>query len=236
MPELPLQLGAAGVEPLQLNVADDRSNILSLKGCIVDTITELGSVLDIDFILNASGIAAELSKCRAMVPLVPDLDFALTMVHGLDYNRTGSPEIVMNQYRQFAAECRAKLASQCHPELLHDDNSLTYFSNSAWDFANTMNVHSRNRRFFVTKKGYMGTAFPKTEVGDKVCILYGGTLPFVLRPAGDEWTLVGTAYVRDVMEVSTDTACSSDEILTSLGRICAEPSSDESTRGRVTVF
>ena len=149
MPELPLQVGAAGGEPLQLNVADDSFGLLSLKGCVVDTITELGSVLDIDLILSASGVSKEISRCRAMVPLAPDLDFALTMVHGLDYNRTGSAEIIMNQYRQFAPECRAKLTGQCHPELLHDDNSLTYFSNTAWDFANTMNVHSRNRRFFV---------------------------------------------------------------------------------------
>ncbi|KAK4610570.1 Heterokaryon incompatibility protein 6, OR allele [Fulvia fulva] len=200
MPDLPLQIGAAGSEPLRLRFDDDNADILTLGGCVVDTITKLGSILDMDLILSASRIAKEVSDCRAMVPLVPDLDFALTMVQGLDYNRTRPSEHIMNQFPAFAQECRAKLTGQCHAELLHDDDSLTYFSNIAWDYANTINVHSRNRRFFVTEKGYMGTSFPKTQVGDKVCILYGSTMPFVLRKVEERWRLLGTAYVHDIME------------------------------------
>lgn len=37
------------------------------------------------------------------------------------------------------------------------------------------------RSFVVTKKGYIGVAPFKTRVGDKVAVLQGGTVPFVLR-------------------------------------------------------
>lgn len=43
---------------------------------------------------------------------------------------------------------------------------------------------STGRAFFVTKQGYMGLGPPETRVGDKVCVLLGARVPFVLRPSG----------------------------------------------------
>lgn len=40
---------------------------------------------------------------------------------------------------------------------------------------------SHGRSFFITKRGYIGLAPFKTCVGDKVTVLQGGTVPFVLR-------------------------------------------------------
>ena len=40
------------------------------------------------------------------------------------------------------------------------------------------------RRFFVTKKGYMGLGPQETQHGDRVFVLFGGSVPFVLRNAG----------------------------------------------------
>jgi hypothetical protein len=36
-------------------------------------------------------------------------------------------------------------------------------------------------------------------VGDVVCVLFGGTVPFVLRRSGDDFRLHGEAYVYGVM-------------------------------------
>ena len=60
-----------------------------------------------------------------------------------------------------------------------------------------------HRSFMLTEKGYfgLGSCFPRPN--DVVCILRGGSVPFVLRPQGDgyyEW--VGEAYVHGVMDGS----------------------------------
>ncbi|KAI1097515.1 heterokaryon incompatibility protein-domain-containing protein [Jackrogersella minutella] len=59
---------------------------------------------------------------------------------------------------------------------------------------------TRCRRFVTTKKGYMGLAPSKTEVGDKVILLQGHKGPVVSRPAGERWKLVGDCYLHGVME------------------------------------
>ncbi|KAI1327097.1 hypothetical protein F5Y16DRAFT_203207 [Xylariaceae sp. FL0255] len=44
---------------------------------------------------------------------------------------------------------------------------------------------SGNRRFFRTKKGYIGTGPIDTRVGDSVAVVLGSRVPFVLRPSVD---------------------------------------------------
>jgi hypothetical protein len=61
--------------------------------------------------------------------------------------------------------------------------------------------HPLSRNFCVTSKGYIGLVPPKTEVGDKVCILFGGRTPFVLRDAGGgKHVLVGECYIHGMMD------------------------------------
>jgi len=56
-----------------------------------------------------------------------------------------------------------------------------------------------NRRFFVTRKGYMGLAPATAQKGDLVCILFGGNIPFILRRVGPGYELIGQAYVHGIM-------------------------------------
>ncbi|KAK4443692.1 heterokaryon incompatibility protein-domain-containing protein [Podospora aff. communis PSN243] len=68
-------------------------------------------------------------------------------------------------------------------------------------FMSQFEVSSVNRRFFVTKKGYMGIGPTYMEKGDVVAVLFGGPTPYVLRPtAGEgEHLFLGECYVDDVM-------------------------------------
>ena len=58
----------------------------------------------------------------------------------------------------------------------------------------------KGRRFFITKKGYMGLGNFGTKPGDCVCILFGGPTPFIIRDldAGHH-QFVSDAYVHGVM-------------------------------------
>ncbi|KAI0410534.1 HET-domain-containing protein [Xylaria grammica] len=70
-----------------------------------------------------------------------------------------------------------------------------------------------DRRFFVSKKGYMGLAPDTVKEGDMICVLAGGRLPFILRDANTTFkrlgdssgaerahTLIGDAYLHGIMD------------------------------------
>lgn len=75
------------------------------------------------------------------------------------------------------------------------------------------------RRFFVTENGYMGLAPPHAEVGDMICVFYGGPMLYILRETGkdshktlfhqlggrkegisdESYRLIGDCYVHGLM-------------------------------------
>ena len=57
-----------------------------------------------------------------------------------------------------------------------------------------------HRKFFRTKKGFIGLGPRSMRQGDLVCILYGGRVPFILRKEGNHYRLVGESYVHGIME------------------------------------
>ena len=75
-------------------------------------------------------------------------------------------------------------------------------------YAPALSDNSELRRFFVTKNGSIGMGTQHIQEGDVVCILFGGRVPYTLRPANDgsdTWTFVGDAYVDGIMDVRSDT-------------------------------
>ena len=70
-------------------------------------------------------------------------------------------------------------------------------------FTSRMIVHktTMRRRLFRTKQGYLGIASMHFDVGDHVCVLDGGRVPFVLFPRDDGyWSLVSECYVHGIMD------------------------------------
>ncbi|PTB42994.1 hypothetical protein M441DRAFT_66759 [Trichoderma asperellum CBS 433.97] len=61
------------------------------------------------------------------------------------------------------------------------------------------------RRFFITKKGYFGLGPQKLKPGDRIAVLFGSGVPFVLRkcPAitgRRAWRIIGECYVHGIMQ------------------------------------
>ena len=50
-----------------------------------------------------------------------------------------------------------------------------------------------------TEKGYLAAVPDTTEIGDCIAVLAGGDFPFILRPTGDHYCLVGPCYVHGIM-------------------------------------
>ncbi|MCJ1390871.1 hypothetical protein MMC18_003732 [Xylographa bjoerkii] len=56
------------------------------------------------------------------------------------------------------------------------------------------------RVFCLSNDKYMLLAPIGTKVGDKICVIHGLPVPFIIRPEGDMFSLVGECYVEGVMD------------------------------------
>ncbi|KAK5651615.1 hypothetical protein OQA88_11888 [Cercophora sp. LCS_1] len=56
-----------------------------------------------------------------------------------------------------------------------------------------------NRRLVRTTNGYIGLAPASTRVGDKISLIKGASVPFIVRQKGNKWELVGECYIHGVM-------------------------------------
>ncbi|KAI1159602.1 HET-domain-containing protein [Nemania serpens] len=55
------------------------------------------------------------------------------------------------------------------------------------------------RRFAITDQAYVGLVPDMATDGDKICILQGCNVPYVLRRVGEHYMLMGDAYVHGIM-------------------------------------
>lgn len=59
---------------------------------------------------------------------------------------------------------------------------------------------SPHRRFMITKTGLIGLGTPDCQKGDSLCVFSGYKMPVVLRPCGEHYRFLGSAYVHGMMD------------------------------------
>lgn len=69
-------------------------------------------------------------------------------------------------------------------------------------FATAMKLMSIQRSVGLTRKGYVASVPGHAEPGDSICVLFGGKVPFIIRPEAREsrYILLGDAYVHGIMK------------------------------------
>lgn len=78
--------------------------------------------------------------------------------------------------------------------------SFSFFNNDLWQGTDKVLYHSR---FFISEDGFLGLAGRHIMPGDRICVLAGGRLPFVLRPLepnADRFKLVCECFVKGIMD------------------------------------
>jgi len=68
------------------------------------------------------------------------------------------------------------------------------------------------RTFGVTQQKRVVNFTFKAEVGDQIALVQGGSLPYVLRPAGDKFRFVGDVCVPGVMFSEAYTGLDPDDV------------------------
>jgi hypothetical protein len=71
---------------------------------------------------------------------------------------------------------------------------------SVSEFFATFDLATSRRVFCMTEDGYMGLAPNGGRLGDRIGIILGCDVPFILRQVGNEWKLVGECYIHGLMD------------------------------------
>jgi hypothetical protein len=72
------------------------------------------------------------------------------------------------------------------------------------DVKSVLSPQSVFRKFGRTAAGNLGNMPGHAEVGDKTCVLYGGRVPYVIRPCGNgEYAFIGECYLDGFMDGET---------------------------------
>ncbi|ORY13402.1 heterokaryon incompatibility protein-domain-containing protein [Clohesyomyces aquaticus] len=93
-----------------------------------------------------------------------------------------------------------------HQAVMDDDSSSKEDKAQAYEYFFAFLDSSIGRRFCVTANGYIGIVPAGIQEGDRICVICGATVPFVLRPTsklgdGDSeaFQLVGDCYIDGLM-------------------------------------
>lgn len=70
-------------------------------------------------------------------------------------------------------------------------------------FATPLSQFSFDRRYFASNLWYAGWVPRHAQESDLICAFYGRRFPFVIRPKGEEYELVGACYMYGIMERET---------------------------------
>jgi hypothetical protein len=67
--------------------------------------------------------------------------------------------------------------------------------------SNSIGVNSTGKTLCVTAGGYLGYVSSESQIGDRICILFGSAVPFILRKSKDDFfMLVGECYIHGIMD------------------------------------
>ena len=214
MPDNPHKYCAGGDEPLSLYDSDEPNHdIVSLAGYEIDSVIEIGMCSDREsFRDRGSEVLVSWFQLFASLPEVycngqPRDDVIWRTLIG---NVGGATHPAHADY------ARHFLAFLHH--FLKDEKDLRKViailnagrGTCAWQeisMAGDLHLYATSfvyitglRRLFVTKKGYVGLGAKSVQIGDKVFVLPGGFVPFILRELTEGYyRLIGEAYVHGLM-------------------------------------
>lgn len=126
-----------------------------------------------------------------------------------DRGPNGSPAPVFYRRACHYAFKQIGIASAIDTEQLLDNISLSMVK----EFLQRVQEAVWNRQLIKTKRGHLGLAPDTAEKGDMVCILYGCSVPVVIREADNgNHELVGECYIDGMMDGAALTVQTSEKI------------------------
>jgi hypothetical protein len=188
---------ASGDEPVSISC--DSNYVLSLDGILVDTVCTVGPqgsnsramIVAISVWLQMAGLPGQ---DRELYVGGGDRSTAFwrTVTRDYTFNENMDPQRISNADEHIVA------ASKWWNSVVdHNQSATTLEKKFEFLVAGT----AAGQQFFLTTKGYMGMGNP--QIGDRVFVLMGGDVPFVLRPGEKDeayFFVIGDCYVHGIMD------------------------------------
>ena len=194
--------------PMILKNDSKRPNDLIVSGILLDSISEVSAAVNLDttpsqMLTLMAGL--ERPRCESWVETpVGDLEtqIGLTLIGGGFRNVRASHQEAFQGYRSFKAYLKehGEFPPRARDILSSASNEEKLASTYVDGVANTAN----HRAVFHTTAGHIGLGPRCAQPGDVVTILYGCSLPMVMRPLPGlpegSYRLLGTSYVYGIMD------------------------------------
>lgn len=131
------------------------------------------------------------------------VEMALTLTAGLtvEYETVGDLESDERQqfYSDYLAFVRQHLNLSGQASQTFDPADAEVFEGDWQRYKVTASRACDQRRFFRTESGFYGLGPACMQEGDIVVVLYGGKVPYALRPVGPHFAFLGEFYVDSIM-------------------------------------
>ena len=193
---------------------DDRSDILTVRGTVVDSIEKLGEVFNMELFFS-SGMAAQPWAIRDLVKGLIDQAYAMaeqtshpsyTLTPKELVWRTTTGDTFLHQSGFDLDAILSLLSGAQQPGEPEAQGLGADWERREKDILYAVGATMAGNRLCLTSTGYLGVAPPEAEEGDKVAILWGASRPFILRtstvPRIDPratYELIGSCYVQGLM-------------------------------------
>lgn len=194
---------ASGLTPLEFLERSDPA-ILTLNGVLAADITVFGgtnsySEDNIDDLLRL--IEFLRSNCTTSEdyesPEIEDEDEIVAEVMAPEgVMKSGGYTMYYSQLEVFKAFVNAVLTTRkLSPEALERIPDCEELATDIYEFSNCFLSLVEKHRFFSTDTGHIGLGPPFLRNGDIVAMFEGEDMPMMLRPFGEEYRLLGMAYI-----------------------------------------
>ncbi|KAI0551286.1 heterokaryon incompatibility protein-domain-containing protein [Xylaria curta] len=127
--------------------------------------------------------------------------FSRTITCGMDVMRNRLPPELIAAFPRYMNWAIERTATK------HEDNDGRHsssFLNYSVTIDESIMALAAWLKFCVTENGRFGHVPLNTQPGDRICVLLGGEVPFIIRPTGKgTYTLIGECYVDGIMDGET---------------------------------
>ncbi len=124
--------------------------------------------------------------------------------HGFIDTQLGRTNTTLTQYPAPAeyAELYETLVHRAEvpPDFEPEKDEFTRWTDYMWPYWTAMQHQLRDRSFFAGKDRYIGVGPQGTKVGDIFVVLFGSSMPLILREVDKGYMLIGDAYVHGIMD------------------------------------
>jgi hypothetical protein len=207
---------AAGDLPLKLHTTED-SSVLRLDGMRIDEIYQVTymsaeNVLRSDFDSTFASTMAQV--CTAATALLREDNMETWSTQFIQTTAAEQEQLGGRSWIEFLRDGLAYLYQLvlANEKLMaafavHDGESgrllqwlkVSSESGDPDEYAALARNFCYSRCFFITLAGRMGIGPSDSKVNDIIAVIPGGGVPYIIRPEGSDWLLVGESYVHGVM-------------------------------------